>query len=67
MDTIVDHLPLPNQDLAYAWRAIMLPEQVRHRLVAQALLALQLRKHFPFEAVPVHGLLVLSGPPSRVS
>ena len=63
MDTIVDHLPLPNQDLAYAWRAIVVPDHVRDRLLAQALLALQLRKHFPFEAVPVHGLIVLSGPP----
>ena len=63
MDTIVDHLSLPNQDLAYAWTAISVPDQVRDRLLAQALLALQLRKHFPFEAVPIHGLIVLSGPP----
>ena len=63
MDTIVDHVALPNEDLAYAWRAIVLPQQVRDRLVAQALLALQMRQHFPFEAVPVHGLIVLSGPP----
>ena len=63
MDAIVDHLSLPNQDLAYAWTAIAVPSQVRDRLLAQALLALQLRKHFPFEAVPIHGLIVLSGPP----
>ena len=63
MDTIVDHLPLPNRDLAYAWTAIVVPGHVRDRLLAQALLALQLREHFPFEAVPVHGLIVLSGPP----
>ena len=63
MDPIVDHLSLPNQDLAYAWTAIAVPSQVRDRLLAQALLALQLRKHFPFEAIPIHGLIVLSGPP----
>jgi AAA+ superfamily predicted ATPase len=36
---------------------------VRKRLVAQSLLAMQLRQHYPFEAMPVHGLIVLSGPP----
>ena len=63
MDTIVDRVALPNDDLADAWAAISLPQQVRDRLVAQSLLALQLRKHFPFEVMPVHGLIVLSGPP----
>ena len=63
MDTIVDRVALPNDDLAHAWEAIFLPQQVRDRLVAQSLLALQLRRHFPFEVMPVHGLIVLSGPP----
>ncbi len=63
MDTIVDRVALPNDDLAHAWAAIFLPQQVRDRLVAQSLLALQLRRHFPFEVMPVHGLIVLSGPP----
>ena len=63
MDTIVDRVALPNDDLARAWAAISLPQQVRDRLVAQSLLALQLRRHFPFEVMPVHGLIVLSGPP----
>ena len=63
MDTILDRLELPHQELAYAWRAIVVPDLVRERLVAQSLLALQLRKNLPFEAVPVHGLIVLSGRP----
>ena len=63
MDTIVDRVALPNDDLAHAWAAIFLPQQVRDRLVAQSLLALQLRRQFPFEVMPVHGLIVLSGPP----
>lgn len=60
---IVDRVALPDENLARAWTAIALPEDVRDRLQAQCLLALQLRKHFAFEIVPVHGLVVLSGPP----
>lgn len=63
MESIVEHLELPNEELAHAWTAIAVPAQVRDRLVAQAVLALQLRKHFRFETLPVHGLIVLSGPP----
>jgi len=33
------------------------------RLLAQSLLALQLRREFPFETMPVHGLIVLAGQP----
>ena len=60
---IVDRVALPDENFARAWTAIALPEDVRDRLQAQCLLALQLRKHFAFEIVPVHGLIVLSGPP----
>src|SRR5258705_10173653 len=63
MDMIADQIALPNASAAEAWEAIKIPEQVRTRLEAQALLTLQLRQKFPFETMPVHGLLVLSGPP----
>ena len=63
METIVDRLALPNGGLARAWTAIAVPKNVRDRLVAQCLLALQLCKHFAFEVIPVHGLIVLSGQP----
>jgi AAA+ superfamily predicted ATPase len=63
MDAISDEAQLPHADYAAAWSAIKLDEAVRVRLVAQALLAFQLRQHFPFERVPVHGLIVLAGPP----
>ena len=63
METIVDRLTLPHNNLARAWTSVVLPEHVRERLLAQCLLALQLRKHFAFETVPVHGLIVLSGQP----
>ncbi|GJL53119.1 MAG: hypothetical protein NPIRA02_02510 [Nitrospirales bacterium] len=63
MDIIADQFTLPHADLATAWNAIKLPAQVRERLQAQSLLALQLRQRFPFETMPVHGLIVLAGKP----
>ena len=63
MDTIIDQADLPRADLAAAWAAIKLPEAVRERILAHAVLALQLRQRFAFESMPVHGLIVLSGPP----
>jgi AAA+ superfamily predicted ATPase len=63
MDLIADQIDLPNARAGEAWDAIKIPEQMRTRLEAQSLLALQLRQKFPFETLPVHGLLVLSGPP----
>jgi SpoVK/Ycf46/Vps4 family AAA+-type ATPase len=63
MDVIVEQTELPDQRFAEAWSAIKLPWNVRERLEAQALLAIALRQRFSFEKMPVHGLIVLSGPP----
>lgn len=63
MEVIVDQCDLPNSDLATAWTAIKVPDAARERLLAQSLLALQLRKNFPFDTMPVHGLIVLAGAP----
>lgn len=63
METIVDQSDLPNPELAAAWTAIKIPETVRERLLAQSVLAFQLRQKFSFELLPVHGLIVLSGMP----
>ena len=63
MNSVVEALDLPNADLDRAWTAIKLPGEVRERLLAQTVLALQLRQRFPFEDIPIHGLIVLSGPP----
>ena len=63
MEIVADQYALPNPELATAWNAIKLPQAVRDRLLAQSLLALQLRQQFSFEMMPVHGLIVLAGPP----
>jgi AAA+ superfamily predicted ATPase len=63
LETISDHCVLPRPDFDAAWQAIKVSDDVRTRLKAQALLCLQLRTHFSFEAIPVHGLIVMKGPP----
>jgi AAA+ superfamily predicted ATPase len=63
MEAIADKAKLPHDSYAAAWSAIKIGDDVRKRLVAQSLLALQLRQHYPFEVMPVHGLIILSGPP----
>lgn len=55
--------PLPKPDFERAWNAIKIDAALRDRLVARAVLSLQLRTHFPFDVAPVHGLLLLVGPP----
>lgn len=54
---------LPKPEFERAWNAIKIDAALRERLVARAVLSLQLRTHFPFEVAPVHGLLLLVGPP----
>ena len=63
MEVISDQCQLPHKDFAAAWDAIKIPAQVKKKLVAQSLLCFQLRQSFSFEAMPVHGLIVLAGPP----
>jgi SpoVK/Ycf46/Vps4 family AAA+-type ATPase len=63
MDAIVEELMLPHPNFELAWKAITVDAGVKDRLVAQSVLSLQLRQHFAFEVMPLHGLIVLSGPP----
>ena len=52
-------------DPAYAghWDAIVLPAELKDRLLRHALLAWNVRGRIPFETSAVHGLAVLVGPP----
>jgi len=54
---------LPDDEFAPAWRAIKLSDGVHDRLLAQALLSFTLRQKLPFEVAPLHGLILLIGPP----
>lgn len=63
MEVISDQYQLPHKEFAAAWDAIKISGEVKKRLVAQSLLSFQLRQKFSFEVMPVHGLIVMAGPP----
>lgn len=54
---------LGSDTFADAWHAIKIPDAVRERLVAQSLLILTVRQKLTFERAPLHGLILLVGPP----
>lgn len=54
---------LPNDDFTLAWTSIKLPDGMHERLLAQSLLSFTIRQKLPFEAAPLHGLILLMGAP----
>src|SRR5713101_788576 len=54
---------LPDDEFAQAWTSIKADPGVHERLLAQALLSLTVRQKLPFEAAPLHGLVLLTGAP----
>ena len=60
---IVQKTDLPNAAFAGAWERIKTDPHLKERLVAQALMAMSVRQQLPFEAAPLHGLILLEGPP----
>jgi AAA+ superfamily predicted ATPase len=63
MDVIADEVKLPDARFDGEWHAIKTATSVRDRLLAQALLAFTMRQRLPFEIAPLHGLILLAGPP----
>ena len=55
--------PLPDVQFETAWAAIKIDQGVKDRLLAQSMLALTVRRSVPFDAAPLHGLIVLAGVP----
>jgi AAA+ superfamily predicted ATPase len=62
-DGVVRSVKVPDEEFTAAWSSIKVPAGVRERLLAQALLAFTMRQKLPFELAPLHGLIVLAGPP----
>ena len=56
-------LRLPDDALDLAWSSIKLPEGMHERLLAQSLLSFTIRQKLTFEMAPLHGLILLTGPP----
>jgi len=63
MAGLADTRHLPDADFERAWDAIVLADDVKARLVRQAVSILTLRPAVPFELLPLHGVLLLVGPP----
>jgi AAA+ superfamily predicted ATPase len=54
---------LPDKSFDDLWERIIVPQDIKDRLIAQILLSFTVRKKIPFGALPVHGLILLVGPP----
>lgn len=62
-DGVARHCQIPSEIFAAAWSSIKLADGVRERLLAQSLLSFTVRQKLPFEVAPLHGLILLKGPP----
>lgn len=61
---VATSLALPAPEFEAAWDAIILPDDAKARLVRQSAVALVMRAAgIPFEALPLHGITLLLGPP----
>jgi pachytene checkpoint protein 2 len=60
---IADARHLPDADFAAQWEAIVLPADMKHRMVRSAAANFRLRDTVAFPALPLHGVTLLVGPP----
>lgn len=63
MPGLADARHLPDPEFERAWDAIVLPNDLKARLVRQAASVLTLRPEVPFERLPLHGVMLLVGEP----
>lgn len=60
---ILEHVQLPDKRFDALWEKIIIPEEVKQRLLSQALLEFTLRGNTNSVSIPLHGILLLVGPP----
>ena len=60
---VARHCSLPRDEFDTAWTSIKLAPGTAERLLSHALLSFTVRQKLPFELAPLHGLLLLTGPP----
>jgi AAA+ superfamily predicted ATPase len=63
IDGVVLRCELPRDDFSEAWTAIKVAAGIKERLLAQTLLSLTVRQRLSFETAPLHGFVLLVGPP----
>lgn len=55
--------PLPDEQLGRLWDSIILDEQLKSQLLSQAMLNFTLRGNVDRSVIPLHGVILLVGPP----
>jgi pachytene checkpoint protein 2 len=60
---VADARVLPDADFAFGWSSIILPNDTKEKMLRVAVAGAQLRATVPFDAVPLHGVILLTGQP----
>ena len=60
---VLDKRELPDKDFNQLWDRIFIPKEKKEKLVAHILLEFTLRGKFDIGALPLHGVILLVGPP----
>jgi SpoVK/Ycf46/Vps4 family AAA+-type ATPase len=60
---IFQHVALPRKEFALQWDRIIIPPKLKEQLLAQAVLEFTLRGKVSRTSVPLHGIMLLVGPP----
>jgi SpoVK/Ycf46/Vps4 family AAA+-type ATPase len=56
-------IELPDRDLGLLWNSIVLDEKIKQQLLGQAILNFTLRRKVRRTVIPLHGVILLVGPP----
>ena len=60
---VLDHRMLPSDEFLAHWDAILVEEDLKDRLLSQAMLNFTIRPKIDRARLPMHGLILLIGPP----
>jgi SpoVK/Ycf46/Vps4 family AAA+-type ATPase len=60
---ILDSRPLPDSGFDHLWEAIIIDQSLKDQMLAQAILNFTVRPHLDRAKVPLHGIILLVGPP----
>lgn len=60
---IINHVKLPYKGFGDQWDKIIVPDEIKDRLLAQAIIEFTMRGKFSRTSIPLHGVILLVGPP----
>ena len=60
---VLDARELPSPEFSALWEAVLVPRDLKDRLLSQAILNFTLRGRLDRATVPLHGVILLVGPP----